>query len=108
MLQFVEGIIYVEKIVKDEVVLDWLYQVVVLLCQVYVFNLFFGVLVVLDGVLIKFWQVEVFVDCLVDVEFGMVFVVNVGGVIIVCGVGVLCVIQLQKLGGKCLFVCEFL
>lgn len=41
--QFVEGVIYVVKIEKVEVVIDWIKSVGELDCYICVFNLFFGV-----------------------------------------------------------------
>lgn len=87
--QSAEGIMYAEKIAKDEAAFDWPRYTVALLCQAYALNPFSSASVASGGVAIKFWQAEVLADCPAEVEPNTVLAANAEDVTIACDAGAL-------------------
>jgi methionyl-tRNA formyltransferase len=102
-----EGFTYAEKIAKHEAALDWRRPAAVLARQVRAFDPFPGGVATLDNTSLKIWAAAP-AQAQSNAEPGTILDVSPEGVLVACGVGALCVTQLQKPGGKRLPVREFL
>jgi methionyl-tRNA formyltransferase len=101
------GSTYADKIGKHEATLDWRRPAAVLARQVRAFDPFPGSVATLDGTAIKVWG-AVATEARANAEPGTILDVSPEGVVVACGEGALCLVQLQKPGGKRLPVREFL
>jgi methionyl-tRNA formyltransferase len=102
-----EGFTYAEKIAKHEAALDWRRPAAVLARQVRAFDPFPGGVATLDNTSLKIWAAAP-AQAQSNAEPGTILDVSPEGVLVACGVGALCLTQLQKPGGKRLPVREFL
>lgn len=105
-LQFEVGVIYVYKLDKVEVRLDWVQDVQQFEWIVWVFNFWLIVEVQLVGECVCIYGVVVLFDNKGKV-FGILLVVVCEGIDIVCGQGVLCLCVLQCEGGKVIIVVDY-
>ena len=106
-----DGITYAHKIEKHEAALDWRLNAKQLAQRVRAFNPFPVATFHANGEVIKVWSAYAAADT--DIEpttkaGGTVLSADDSGVRIACGVGILCITELQKAGGKRLPVAEFL
>jgi methionyl-tRNA formyltransferase len=106
-----DGITYAHKIEKHEAALDWRLNAKQLAQRVRAFNPFPVATFHANGEVIKVWSAYAAADT--DIEptknvGGTVLSADDSGLRIACGVGVLCITELQKAGGKRLPVAEFL
>ena len=99
------GVTYAAKIEKSEAPLDWRLPALQLARQVRAFNPFPGALGSYQGVPIKVWNSHV---CEATGLPGSVLSVDKNGIVVACGEGSLCLVELQKAGGKRLPVAQFL
>ena len=102
------GVTYATKIDKAEAPLDWRLPSAQLARQVRAFNPFPGATASLDGRTIKVWRADALGGAQGTAEPGVVVSVDKGGIVVACGEGFLCLNELQKAGGKCLPVAQFL
>ncbi|MDU0810910.1 MAG: methionyl-tRNA formyltransferase [Burkholderia sp.] len=101
------GITYAEKIKKHEAVLDWRKSAETLARQVRAFDPFPGSIGILNGQIIKIWKVIPIV--MISREpIGTIIESGPDGVIVICGIGALRIIQLQKPGSKRLSTRRFI
>lgn len=68
-------VIYVEKLSKEEVCIDWLFLAVQFECCICVFNLWLMSWLEIEGQLVKVWKVLV-IDMVINAVLGMIFEVN--------------------------------
>lgn len=102
------GITYAHKIEKHEAAIDWTLPADVIARRVRAFNPFPGAASSLRGEVIKCWQAQV-VPASHAVQIpGTVLQADAQGVLVQCGVGALCMTELQRAGGKRLSVQDFL
>ena len=99
------GVTYAAKIEKAEAPLDWRLPAVQLARQVRAFNPFPGALATYQGNAIKVWGARVS-DA--NGAPGTILAVDRNGIVVACGEGALCLLELQKAGGKRLPVAQFL
>ena len=99
------GATYAAKIEKHEALLDWQMSAEQLFRQIRAFNPFPGASASLQGHTVKVWRAEP-ADALA--EPGTVVAASQRGIVVACGVGGLCLTELQKAGGKRLAVEQFL
>ena len=99
------GVTYAAKIEKSEAPLDWRLPALQLARQVRAFNPFPGALGSYQGVPIKVWNAHV---CEAAGLPGSVLSVDKTGIVVACGESSLCLVELQKAGGKRLPVAQFL
>lgn len=99
------GVTYAAKIEKSEAPLDWRLPALQLARQVRAFNPFPGALGSYQGVPIKVWNAHV---CEATGLPGSVLSVDKTGIVVACGESSLCLVELQKAGGKRLPVAQFL
>jgi methionyl-tRNA formyltransferase len=99
------GVTYAAKIEKAEAPLDWRLPAIQLARQVRAFNPFPGALATYQGNAIKVWGARVS-----DASGapGTILAVDRNGIVVACGEGALCLLELQKAGGKRLPVAQFL
>ena len=99
------GITYAAKIEKGEAPLDWRLPAVQLARQVRAFNPFPGALASFQGNAIKVWGTR-----LSDASGapGTILAADKNGIVVACGEGALCLLELQKAGGKRLPAAQFL
>ena len=110
--QPVEGVTYAHKIEKAEALIDWRLPAEVLARRVRAFDPFPGAATTWDEVPLKVWAahgeaagVAQVVD---DAQPGTVLAVDETGIRVQTGLGLLCLTELQRPGGKRLPVAEFL
>ena len=99
------GVTYAAKIEKGEAPLDWNRPAIELARQVRAFNPFPGALASYQGNAIKVWAVRVTEATGAP---GAILAADRNGVVVACGEGALCLVELQKAGGKRLPVAQFL
>ena len=99
------GVTYAAKIEKGEAPLDWRLSAAQLARQVRAFNPFPGALGSYQGTPIKVWSARVGEAA---GRPGSVLSVGKSGIVVACGEGSLCLLELQKAGGKRLPVAQFL
>ena len=99
------GVTYAAKIEKGEAPLDWRLSAAQLARQVRAFNPFPGALGSYQGTPIKVWSARVGEAA---GRPGSVLSVGKNGIVVACGEGSLCLLELQKAGGKRLPVAQFL
>ena len=99
------GITYAAKIEKGEAPLDWRLPAIQLARQVRAFNPFPGALASFQGNAIKVWGTR-----LSDASGapGPILAADKNGIVVACGEGALCLLELQKAGGKRLPAAQFL
>jgi methionyl-tRNA formyltransferase len=112
-----DGITYAHKIEKHEAGLDWRLNAKQLAQRVRAFNPFPVATFHANGEVIKVWSAYASADADADANANTEPTKNVGGTVlsaddsgirVACSVGVLCITELQKAGGKRLPVAEFL
>jgi methionyl-tRNA formyltransferase len=114
-----DGITYAHKIEKHEAALDWRLNAQQLAQRVRAFNPFPVATFHVNGEVIKVWSAYAAADADANANAnanteptknvgGTVLSADDSGVRIACGVGILCITELQKAGGKRLPVAEFL
>ncbi|MFC5496744.1 methionyl-tRNA formyltransferase [Caenimonas terrae] len=104
-----EGVTYAHKIEKAEAALDWSQPAAVLERKIRAFDPFPGATATIGGEALKLWAAHVDADADAPAAApGTVLAVSDRGVAVACGVGVLCLTQLQRAGGKRLPVAQFL
>ena len=112
-----DGITYAHKIEKHEAALDWRSSAKQLAQRVRAFNPFPVATFHANGEVIKVWSAYAAADTDTDTDANTEPTKNVGGTVlsaddsgirVACSVGVLCITELQKAGGKRLPVAEFL
>ena len=110
-----DGITYAHKIEKHEAALDWRLNAKQLAQRVRAFNPFPVATFHANAEVIKVWSAYAVADADADANTeptknvgGTVLSADVSGIRIACSVGVLCITELQKAGGKRLPVAEFL
>jgi methionyl-tRNA formyltransferase len=106
-----DGITYAHKIEKHEAALDWRLNAKQLAQRVRAFNPFPVATFHTNGEVIKVWNAYAAANT--DIEpttnvGGTVLRADDSGIRVACGVGILCITELQKAGGKRLPVAEFL
>ena len=109
--QPLDGVSYAHKIDKAEAALDWALAAEVLARRIRAFDPFPGMTVPLattSGVeTLKIWQAEA-EGVVQSAPPGTVISADASGVRVACGVGQLCLTQLQRPGGKRLSAADFL
>jgi methionyl-tRNA formyltransferase len=108
-----DGITYAHKIEKHEAALDWRLNAKQLAQRVRAFNPFPVATFHTNGEVIKVWNAYAAADADANTEptnnvGGTVLSADDSGIRVACSVGVLCITELQKAGGKRLPVAEFL
>jgi methionyl-tRNA formyltransferase len=99
------GVTYAAKIEKAEAPLDWRLPAIQLARQVRAFNPFPGALASFQGNAIKVWGARVSETSGAP---GTILAADRNGIVVACGEGALCLLELQKAGGKRLPVAQFL
>ena len=99
------GVTYAAKIEKGEAPLDWRLPAIQLARQVRAFNPFPGALASFQGNSIKVWSARASEAAGAP---GAILTADKNGVVVACGQGSLCLVELQKAGGKRLPVAQFL
>ena len=102
-----QGVTYAAKILKEEALLDFSQPAPELSRKIRAFNPFPGAHAPVNGVTIKLWSAQA-LDAPPVGQPGTVSIDAQGGVVIACGCGSLCVLEMQKPGGKRLPAAEFL
>ncbi len=97
--------VYAAKIGKEEARIDWQRPAAQIARQVRAFNPHPGAWTVLDGQLLKLWQVRC---CEGQGQPGEVLRASPAGIVVGCGEGALCVLELQKAGGRRVDAAAFL
>lgn len=91
------GVTYAAKIEKNEAALDWRASADVLDRQIRAFNPFPGAVASLNGQTLKVWKART--ETAEGVP-GTVLTASKNGIVVACGEGALCLLELQKAGGK--------
>jgi len=99
------GVTYAAKIEKGEAPLDWRLPAIQLARQVRAFNPFPGALASFQGNSIKVWSARASEAAGAPAA---ILSADKNGVVVACGEGSLCLVELQKAGGKRLPVAQFL
>jgi len=102
-----DGICYAHKIDKAEAAVDWLQSAEAIGRRVRAFNPFPAASAQLGADVIKLWRATV-EPTAHQKPAGTVLSADEYGVRVACGDGVLCVTELQRAGGKRLYVADFL
>ena len=103
------GVSYAHKIDKAEALIDWSQADYVIGRRIRAFDPFPGAQARLNGETLKLWRYEL--DSCLRMNnggCGMILSVDASGVRVVCGEGVLRLIELQRAGGKRLAAADFL
>ena len=103
------GVSYAHKIDKAEALIDWSQAADVIGRRIRAFDPFPGAQARLNGETLKLWRYEL--DSCLRMNnggCGMILSVDASGVRVVCGEGVLRLIELQRAGGKRLAAADFL
>ncbi|MBI2308330.1 MAG: methionyl-tRNA formyltransferase [Rhodocyclales bacterium] len=99
------GVTYAAKIDKAESAIDWTQPAAVIDRHIRAFNPFPGAHSTLAGVPVKVWRA---VPTAGAGAPGEVLAANREGIVVACGDGALCIVELQKAGGKRLPAAQFL
>ncbi|MDU0810257.1 MAG: methionyl-tRNA formyltransferase [Burkholderia sp.] len=101
------GVTYAEKIKKHESILDWRKSANTLARQVRAFDPSPGSIGILNGLMIKIWKAEPIVTNSREL-IGTIIESGPDGVIVICGIDALRIMQLQRPSGKRLSARQFL
>ena len=102
------GITYAHKIDKAEAAIDWRQPAGVIARRIRAFDPFPGASTLLGGEVIKLWRSEVnSIKNNPDDGVGLVVSVDLHGIHVQCGQGVLCITELQRAGGKRMSATDF-
>ena len=96
---------YAAKIEKAEAPLNWGFPAAQLARQVRAFNPFPGALASFQGISIKIWAARMSDSYGAP---GTILAADKNGIVVACGEGALCLLELQKAGGKRLSAAQFL
>lgn len=107
-VQPTEGVCYAHKIEKNEAAIHWADSAEVIDRRIRAFNPFPGATLQSGEETIKVWQAQVVNTSVQTAPPGTVLQADEKGVQVACGLGVLCMTQLQRAGGKRLAVADFL
>ena len=104
-----EGMTYAHKIEKHEAQIDWQQSAAVIERRIRAFNPFPGASSMLNGEVIKLQSAHISgAACARYIKAGSIISIQVHGIDVATGDGVLRITQLQKSGGKSLPVADFL
>jgi methionyl-tRNA formyltransferase len=107
--QAVEGVTYAEKIKKEESLIDWRKDAVLIDRQIRALNPAPGAMTKFGGEIVKVWHGELVDNQLSDVAYrdGEVIRIDATGIVVATGLGCLRLLELQKAGGKKGSACQF-
>lgn len=94
-----EGVVYANKIQKEEAAIDWQQSAKQIDCRIRAFNSFPGATFLWNGEKIKVWHSEL-THSSEHAVAGEILALNKEGVIVSAGVGSLRITEMQKPGGK--------
>ena len=97
---------YAAKISKEEAVIDWNEDAIVIQRKIRAFNPFPGAASVLAGERIKLWRAQLATP--IGDAPGMARQSPAGQLVIACGRGALSILELQRAGGKRMAAAQFL
>ena len=103
--QAAAGASYAAKITKAEAGIDWSEAASVLERKVRAFNPLPGASTMIRGVGLKIWRAGV---SPAEGSPGTILEAGANGIVVACGTGSLCVLELQRAGGKKLAAAQFL
>jgi methionyl-tRNA formyltransferase len=103
--QAAAGAIYAAKITKAEAGIDWSEAAPVIERKVRAFNPLPGATATIKGVGLKIWRARV---SPAEGAPGTILEAGAKGIVVACGTGALCVLELQRAGGKKLAAAQFL
>lgn len=99
------GVTYAAKIEKNEAALNWRASADVLDRQIRAFNPFPGAVASLNGQTLKVWKARIEEA---KGAPGTVLAASKNGIVVACGEGALCLLELQKAGGKRLTAAQWM
>ena len=99
------GASYAAKITKSEAEIDWSEAAPVIERKVRAFNLLPGASTTLKGAELKIWRARV---STAEGAPGTILEAGAEGIVVACGTEALCVLELQRAGGKRLAAAQFL
>jgi len=94
------GVTYAAKIDKAEAAIDWRASAIAIDRQIRAFDPAPGAHSVLAGEPVKLWRAEPLATARRDTPPGTVLALDAGGIVVVCGAGVLRIEELQPAGGR--------
>lgn len=104
-----EGVTYARKVDRAQANLHWGSEAALLERQVRAFDPAPGAWTMLGADVLKVWRAAVVVrEVPAETPAGTVLAVGPGGIDVACGSGCLCILELQKPGGRRLAVADFL
>ncbi len=103
--QAATGASYAARITKAEAGIDWSEAASVLERKVRAFNPLPGASTMIRGVGLKIWRASV---SAAEGAPGTILEAGAKGIVVACGSGSLCVLELQRAGGKKLAAAQFL
>jgi len=103
--QAATGASYAAKLTKAETGIDWSEAAVVIERKVRAFNPLPGATATIKGVGLKIWRARV---SPAEGAPGAILEAGAKGIVVACGTGSLCVLELQRAGGKRLAAAQFL
>ena len=106
-IQSADGVSYAKKIDKAEAILDWRQPAAQLARQVRAFDPFPGAICSIGGHVLKVWRARAVAGGVAGVP-GVVLAADREGINVACSEGVLCILEVQKAGGRRLSVADFL
>lgn len=103
--QTVAGVSYAAKITRADAVIDWSEAAPVIERKVRAFNPLPGATTTIRGAGLKIWRARA---SLAEGAPGTILEAGANGIVIACGTGSLCVLELQRAGGRKLAAAQFL
>lgn len=100
-----DGVSYANKVDKAEAGIDWRAPAVSIERRLRAFDPFPGATALIDGETIKCWRAHVASGA---GSPGVVLASDAGGITVACGLGALCLTELQRAGGKRVGAVQFL
>lgn len=97
---------YAAKLNKTEALIDWSKNATQIIRAVHAYNPFPIAYTILNGELVKIWQVSVREGS--EGEAGIVLAIEKNGIIVACGQGALCLEVLQRQNAKALPAAQFI
>lgn len=108
MAQPAEGVTYAKKIEKAEAVVDWRLDAEVVARRIRAFNPAPGAVAQLRGEAVKLWHARAVPMARPTAAPGEVISASADGIVVACGSGAVCLVELQRPGGKRLNAAQFL
>jgi methionyl-tRNA formyltransferase len=102
------AVTYAAKLEKSEAWLDWSQSALLLHRQIRAFNSWPVAQTHLQNQVVRIWRARPVVSDAVQTEPGRVIAADAGGIRVATGAGILCILELQRPGGRVLSAADFI